>query len=291
MLQALRPDSTAVPEVGGVLGGRNDLIQFFYNKRKIVFEIFASASQAAQDLRLLERCEADVRVAILLDEQVDGRVAKEYLRKKPDFFPYLWVSDLLRPKWERITLARLAEIVDEDSAMATLRRIMASPQGKDIAMMLGARLREVEAKLPRQPRTDARPPLTGKQILAIQVCARIKDRYGLPIERLRSLYAWLENAIEHAVTVISCGFAAFLVTNLDDYNAIWSAGDVGDFLLTGAGEADPRIVMSLTELINDFLEKEGIGRAPLRFHHLSIYPELQTLSVAKGVEGVEGADE
>jgi len=57
------PDATAVPEVNATLGGRNDLIQFFHDGRRTVFEVFATASQVPQDLRLLEQCEADAKIS------------------------------------------------------------------------------------------------------------------------------------------------------------------------------------------------------------------------------------
>src|SRR2546430_11601960 len=71
LLKRLYVDSAPVPEVSGVLGGRNDLIQFLANGRRAVFELFASVSQVSQDLRLLEQSSAEVRIAILVDEQID----------------------------------------------------------------------------------------------------------------------------------------------------------------------------------------------------------------------------
>jgi hypothetical protein len=65
--------SCAVPEVSHVPGGRNDLMLFECNGRRVCFEIFASVSQVPQDLRLLEQANADVRIAVLLDREVDRR--------------------------------------------------------------------------------------------------------------------------------------------------------------------------------------------------------------------------
>src|SRR6266702_3945124 len=66
LLKRLYPQACPMNEVAGVLGGRNDLIQFFPNGRRVVFELFATTSQVPQDLRLLELSQADIRIAILL---------------------------------------------------------------------------------------------------------------------------------------------------------------------------------------------------------------------------------
>jgi hypothetical protein len=119
LLKRLYPDSSPLPEVGGILGGRNDLIQFFPNGRRVVFELFATVSQVPQDLRLLEQSTADVKIAILLDGQINPDLAKEYFRKKPDHFPYLWLSDVLMPERESTCLEQLREMIESRVANQT----------------------------------------------------------------------------------------------------------------------------------------------------------------------------
>src|SRR5687768_11633902 len=87
LLHVAFPEASAVSEVNATLGGRNDAIQFFHDGRRTVFELFATASQVPQDLRLLEQCEADARVAILVDREVDSKVSDEFFRKRPNHFP------------------------------------------------------------------------------------------------------------------------------------------------------------------------------------------------------------
>ena len=100
ILSRLFPESCSVQEVFGVLGGKNDLMQFFPNGGSIVFELFASPSQVPQDLRLLERSPADVKIAILLDRQIDPKLADKFFHSKPESFPFLWLSWVLMPKYE-----------------------------------------------------------------------------------------------------------------------------------------------------------------------------------------------
>ena len=110
-LSYLYPRDCTVSEVGAVLGGRNDLIQFSFNGRRAVYEFFFSPNQVPQDLRLLEQCEAVIKVAILLDREVKPKLALEYFRKKPNHFPFLWLSDLLMPSRKEICLKQLRELI------------------------------------------------------------------------------------------------------------------------------------------------------------------------------------
>jgi hypothetical protein len=96
--------------------GRNDLVHYLFDGRRVVFEVFTSTSQVPHDLRLLERAQAHARVAILLDEAVDARLAREYFRKCPDAFPFLWVSDILDPQQEAATAAKLATLLTAPGA-------------------------------------------------------------------------------------------------------------------------------------------------------------------------------
>jgi len=98
------------------LGGRNDLIQFFPNGRCVVFELFVTVSQVPQDLRLLEQSDADVKIAILLDEEINSKLAKEYFRKKPNHFPYVWLSEVLMSERESKCLNRLREVIESQLA-------------------------------------------------------------------------------------------------------------------------------------------------------------------------------
>lgn len=110
----LYPHDCIVPEVSGVLGGRNDLMLFFANGRRVVFEFFFSPSQVPQDLRLLEQAVADVKIAILIDRKVKPKLAQEYLRKKPNHFPFFWLSDLMMSGREAYCLKELSRLIDED---------------------------------------------------------------------------------------------------------------------------------------------------------------------------------
>lgn len=110
-LNELFPHDYAISEVAGVLGGRNDLMHFAFDGRSAVFEFFFSPSQVPQDLRLLEQSKAEIKIAILLDKEINHRLADEYFHKKPNPFPYLWLSQLLVESRKKCCLIMLHKLL------------------------------------------------------------------------------------------------------------------------------------------------------------------------------------
>jgi hypothetical protein len=91
------PEAASVAEIAAIKGGRNDLIQFYQDGKRAVFELFCSPSQVPQDLRLLEQASAHWKVAVLLDKELRPELFETYFRKKPDAFPFLWLSQVMMP--------------------------------------------------------------------------------------------------------------------------------------------------------------------------------------------------
>ncbi|MBL7183620.1 MAG: hypothetical protein ISS50_04115 [Anaerolineae bacterium] len=84
LLKGLYPGAHPITEPGEIPGGRSDLAFYFGSGRYAVFEVFATISQVAQDLRHLEQSNAQARIAILTDPALDdGRIFEEYFRKRP----------------------------------------------------------------------------------------------------------------------------------------------------------------------------------------------------------------
>jgi hypothetical protein len=150
LLSLAFPSAHAVPEVNATPGGRNDLIQFFHDGRRTVFELFATEKQVPQDLRLLEQCPADSRVAILLDVEVDSSVSNAYFRKRPNHFPFIWLRIILEKRWEDLAVALLRELTDDSSSIQRIRRLLASPYGRSIDTVLSQLVDRIEKRYPRQ---------------------------------------------------------------------------------------------------------------------------------------------
>lgn len=105
------PDNAAIAEISAVKGGRNDLIHYWQDGKRAVFELFCSTSQVSQDLRLLELADAHWKIAILLDKELRSDLAEAYFRKKPESFPFLWLSQIMMPGKESESRVKLRTLL------------------------------------------------------------------------------------------------------------------------------------------------------------------------------------
>lgn len=122
LLQDIYPDAYPKAEPGEMPGGRADLAFYFGSGHYAVFELFATVSQAAQDLRHLEQSNAQARIAVLTDPDLDGgKIFEAYFSKRPrNPFPWVKLSDILVSKNEAAAKKRLKQYIDE--AFATDKR-------------------------------------------------------------------------------------------------------------------------------------------------------------------------
>jgi hypothetical protein len=189
LLTKIYPEDCPVSEVSGIPGGRNDLILFSFTGRRIVFELFFSPSQVSQDLRLLELSNADIKIAVLHDDEVNPKLSAEYFHKKPDHFPYLWLKWLMDPDWESICLQRLRELIDEQAVIVQMRSLLSSPAGETIEKHFKGQIRQIKEKLGKQEKPSVNVKnLSGYQIASLLIIQEFR-KMGIPIERLRSLHA------------------------------------------------------------------------------------------------------
>ena len=137
LLKDLYPGAHPITEPGEIPGGRSDLAFYFGSGRYAVFEVFATVSQVAQDLRHLEQSNAQARIAILTDRALDdGRIFEKYFRKRPrDPFPWLKLSDILVVENEANAKEQLKQCIDEAFASD---RLVSEP-----AEYVGKRLEEL----------------------------------------------------------------------------------------------------------------------------------------------------
>lgn len=96
----------------GVTSGRTDTTTFSGRGQIIHIEFIASESMVSRDLLNLHQSSADEGVVVLMDEEIDPKVAKAYYSANAkDAFPRIWLSDVLNETRESYVLGRLDEIV------------------------------------------------------------------------------------------------------------------------------------------------------------------------------------
>ncbi len=96
ILSKIAPDLHPIREPLGLAGGRDDLMLFEFSARKVLFEIFASASQVSRDLRILDKTKAEVKIAVIIDKDIDSKVFEQFLRENPDDnYPFIFIGELM----------------------------------------------------------------------------------------------------------------------------------------------------------------------------------------------------
>lgn len=219
------PDRPSVAEVFGVKGGRNDLIHFDQHGRQAVFELFASPSQVPQDLRLLEQSDAHRKIAVLLDREVRPELAVAYFRKKPDAFPFLWLSQVMMPGKEadcrkklRILLTReplhtdpspsqVQTVTGDDNIVAQAtegdihinqKKVVRPKLVRELGDISETTAHEIQDLIRQLGQTDE---LAGKPVAYAEWQARLKNRFKvasyrkLTVEQGEDAVQWLKQQV------------------------------------------------------------------------------------------------
>jgi hypothetical protein len=132
LLKDIYPDAHPKTEPGEMPGGRPDLALYFGSGHYAVFEIFATVSQVAQDLRHLEQSSAQARIAILTDPALDDGIFEEYFRKRArDPFPWVKLSDILVVENEASVKEQLKQLIDE-AFVSTRDAVELSPRYQEL---------------------------------------------------------------------------------------------------------------------------------------------------------------
>ena len=281
LLSKIYPNNCTVEEISLVAGGRNDLISFSFDNRKVVFELFFSVGQVPQDLRLLEQSKAEVKIAILLDDEVDKKISTEYFRKKPDGFPFIWLRHVIDPYWESYCIGLLRELTDENNVITQTRELLASPKGEISAKILKQQIAKIKDHLgiDKKPTTIDRSKLTGTHLACLLVLKRIKE-LGIPSEKMHSFIAWLPTVIPRAFEMVALGFQVFIITDFKGNHALWSDGDLADDLFLAADKKpEANVVICVNEPINTVFEIMGQEKKEVQFHMFHAYFELLDKSV------------
>lgn len=113
LLAKVCPEGYSLPEAWGIAGAhRSDLVLNLQDRRVAHFEIFGHKSTVARDANMLLMSTADVRVALIFDEEDDPEVAEAYFRTFPDNrFDWCKLSRFLNPRFEAEALVFLEKIL------------------------------------------------------------------------------------------------------------------------------------------------------------------------------------
>jgi len=153
-----------------------------------------------------------------------------------------------------------------------MRSLLSGPGGESIEQYFRGQVQAIREKLRHQKNSPAKiENLSGYQIASLLVIKEFRNM-GVPLERLRSLHAWLQKGIPYGFQVAACGFQVFLMTDLNGRHAIWSDGDFADDLILGAeSRRTANIVICLNPIINQVNESVGVEKKEIYWHFFHCY--------------------
>lgn len=262
---SLFPDFHPIKEIQGLAGGRNDLLLFEFSGRKVLIEIFGTASQVSRDLRILDNTKADVKIAVLVDREVDPKVFERFLRENPEnTYPFLFVGELVREGLVEEGRLKLHQLVtrSELHRFARFFRVLSSSAFsrfisacKQEGMLV---LSEEDVRLKR---------VNFQQVFATIILGKLA-RLGIHGTPLKRLAAWMskEGAVDFAVRNVWFGRNVYLLTDLEGNFGFYSDTEVLDFLRAEALGSKPTVILSINATIAEIFSTycKGKERPPPR---------------------------
>lgn len=250
ILSKISPELHPFKEIQGLAGGRNDVLAYEYNGRKVLFEIFGSKSQVSRDLRILDKTDADVKIAIVMDKEADESVFNQFIRENAeDSYPFIFIRELFdNDQVNKCALKLLKLIQSED--MVIFNEILDGKYSfkkfKELCENEGLPLVDLENINIEE--------ITFEELfnhLILSKLFKLNKNYSF-----EKLVKWLskENVMEYALIQVQHGFNIFLYTDLNNSFGIYSDIELVDFLRIGAELDSARIILSINSIVNTILE-------------------------------------
>lgn len=109
------PDTPYTLKEGyGVTSGRTDTSTYLRNGKIIHVEFIASENMIFRDLNNLHQSSADLKLAILIDEEIDPKVAKGYYSANAkNLYDMFWLSEIIDTDRETLVLAKLLGLINQ----------------------------------------------------------------------------------------------------------------------------------------------------------------------------------
>ncbi len=252
ILSKILPDYHAVKELLGLAGGRNDLMLFEYSGKKVLFEIFASKSQVTRDLRILDKTKADIKVAVLIDKEVESSVFEKFHKENPENnYPYIFIGDLFGKSSIVDTALKLKQIITGDEE-AKLQRLLR--QKMSFSHFVKACKKEGIEILSFED-IEARD-ISFKKVFVTLVIAKL-FKLGVNKKKLKNLATWLSDSrlLEFTLTKIDLGLNVFLHTDFEENMGIYNDQELIDWIRIGPNLLEPYVILSMNSVIYEIFDK------------------------------------
>lgn len=251
LLDHIVPDYHPIKEPQGLAGGRNDLMLFEFSGRKVLFEIFASKSQVSRDLRILDKTKADIKIAIIIDQDIDRDVFNKFLMENPeDNYPFLFIGELFESDPTNCYL-KLKELILGDD-LARVRRILQTRfKAQDFYTALRSNGVEVLTK-----EDIASGDITYLRVF-VTILINNLLKMGISPKRVDNLGKWLsqQDLLQFILMKMIAGMNVLLYTDLDENMAIYSDIEITDWIRAMHLLSDAYIIVPLNPIVYEIQDK------------------------------------
>lgn len=259
ILSTLSSEFEPIKEPQGLAGGRNDLILFRFDGKKILFEIFGSKSQVSRDLRILDKTDASKKIAVIIDKKIDPGVIDKFLKENPENnYPYIFIGELFDQNLVENCKHKLKFIIygDEESRFELLLRQKLSIANKNFIESL----KDLNIELLSSEELET-GSVSFRKVLITLILKKLKD-LGLKKEKLLYILSWLSDSrtIHFLLQQLDHGLNAFLYTDCEEIIGFYSDVEITDFLRSGYQFSSPHLIFPMNLLIYKIFEDYRIGR-------------------------------
>lgn len=254
IVSGIAPELHPIKEPLRLAGGRNDLMLFDFSGKKVLFEIFATASQISRDLRIMDMTKADVKIAVIIDKDADAKVLHRFLRENPESnYPFIFIGELLADPPMECSL-KLRQLIFGDEE-AVFQRILLKKLNRPSFV---DRCRQEGIDIPDLSSAES-GQVTLRQVFLALAAAKLR-KLGLNQELLIALMRWMSKPdVERYVMMkISAGFNTFLYTDMEDNMGVYSDIELLDWLAIGHQLDRPFILLSLNALFAEILDMYAV---------------------------------
>jgi hypothetical protein len=251
LIQKITDDYHPIKEPVGLAGGRNDLLLFKFSGKKVLFEVFATAAQVSRDLRILDKTKADIKIAIIIDKEIDARVFDSFLKQNPeDNYPFLFISELFQEP-PLLCLYKLREMILGEEDAQFLRMLHAKIPREDF--FVACRREGIEVLLKEDIQAGT---VTFSKLFTTIVLGKLL-KYGMARDRVINLGRWLseEGLLRYILRNIGLGINMILYTDLLENFSVYNDIDLTDWIRASYALPQPYIIMSLMAVVEEIEEK------------------------------------
>lgn len=287
ILSFLSHDFEPIKEPQGLAGGRNDLMLFRFDGKKVLFEIFGTKSQVSRDLRILDQTSADTKIAVIIDKEVDPKVIEKFLKENPESnYPYLFVSELFVEELLRQCKRKLRYLIlgDEESWFRFLLHQKLYVNSQEFREFADSMKELGFSKFSNEELETGK--ISVGRIFNMIILRKLKS-IGLNREKLLIILSWLSNeeSLPCLLKMLDHGLNVFLYVDFEGGIGFYSDVDLTDYLRIGFSLPEPQLILSMNSVIHEIIEKCFITKLKIVNKDDCIQYTVGYSEIAKNQEG------